>query len=341
MELDTEVIITGFKVAGAFIGGALGVVGVLFNFKKSNGRVSGWGIIVILGIVLSATVGIITSITEGIKARLEAAQQAARTEQILKELSRAIQPITELSITQFITLPSEAPVVHSYLQKMSKRIEARATRLKDFPIMRDPDLSVDSIDRDGPVTVSIPPKSKFWPSGDEMPIGHLTTFFNFTLYFSKTPIEAENFDGASSVNDGRSDWIAVAIPSPHGNTLHYKPRSGDLEIFGTAAYNKNLWRSNGKITSVDDLHGAQLFLVPPFPYPRDLPQLNAKSNISAALQDLLRMIDLRAVALNFGGGREIWIDSKAFKKTQVHGYSVYSIILPDSDEGFARIRPRE
>ena len=132
--MDTEIIITSFKVAGAIIGGALGIVGVLFNFKDQNGRVTRWGTVVILGIALSAIVGIVTSIIEGFKGRLEAAQQATRTEQLLTGLTRLMQPITDVQISYWITLPPESPLVRSYVNKITKEIERRGPELKtDFP----------------------------------------------------------------------------------------------------------------------------------------------------------------------------------------------------------------
>lgn len=340
--MDTEVIITGFKVAGALIGGVLGVVGVLFNFKKSNGHVTPWGLVVILGIVLSATVGVVTSVIEGYKARSDAAQQSARTERLLKELTRAIQPITELHLTHWTSLPSEAPIVHSYLEKVAKRVERRAHESLEFklPFRRDSDIDVSASDMNGPITINIPPKSKFWPTGEESPIGILTNSFQFGVHLRKTPIEAESFDSVISVDDGKSDWIAMGYPFSDRNVLSYSPRTKEIEIFGSSEYDRKLWRSNGKITSVEDLHGAQLILIPPHALDFELPQPYAKFD-RPALRELSRMVELRTVALHFGAGREIWIDGKAFKKTRFkHGYPAFSITLPNTDEGFEKIRPR-
>lgn len=343
IELDTEIIITTFKVAGAIIGGVLGVVGVLFNFKDQDGRITRWGVIVILGIALSAVVGIVTSITEGFKGRLEAAQQAARTEQLLTGLTRLMQPISDVEISFWVKLPPEAPLVRSYLKKLSKEVERRAPELKKiFPI--DQNFHVTSEDRDGSWTITIGQKSKSWPSGDEFAIGQLARSFNFSLHLRKNPIDAEHFDSVIAVDDGRSDWIAGSLPlNPH-NHLSYKPKTGDLEIGGHADYNKQFWHSNGKITSVEDLYGAQLFLIPPYSMHVEIdPSLPySKNDITQTLEELSHLIVIEGVILTFGPGRQISIDGKAFKKSRYkYGYPAFSIILPNNAKAFESIRPRE
>src|SRR5206468_2463651 len=105
VDMDPDFVITAVKITGAILGGALGVLGILFNFKRPNNRISGWGVVVLAGIVGSATVGVLGSIVEGYKAKSEATQQAARTERLLRELSRAIQPITQLEIMYWVRLP--------------------------------------------------------------------------------------------------------------------------------------------------------------------------------------------------------------------------------------------
>ena len=342
--MDTEVIITSFKVAGVVIGGVLGVVGVLFNFKNPSGHITVPGKFVIAGIVLSAVVGIITSVTEGINARREAVKQATKTEQVLKELSRAIQPITELRITYFITLPSKSPLVRSYLQKLSRELESKLPGLEeDSPIRPDPDLHVTSRDADGAITIDISQKSKFWPRKDDGVIGLFAAIFNFSIHLRRTPIETENFDSVHSVDAGQSDWIAMGLPFSGHNTLNYKPKTKALEIHGRAEYDKELWASNGKITSVEDLLGAQLFLIPPSALNTKYRKPDAKlDRTSSLMKDLSGTIVVNAVALTFAAGRVIWIDGKALKKSRFkYGYPAFSIILPDNEKSFEKIRPRD
>jgi hypothetical protein len=81
--------------------------------------------ILLVGIALSAAAGVFGSIAEGYKAKSEATLQSARTETLLRELSRTIQPITQLEITYWAKVPSDAPGVQAYVDRVSKVIEAQ------------------------------------------------------------------------------------------------------------------------------------------------------------------------------------------------------------------------
>ena len=110
--MDPDIVIAALKITGALLGGVLGAMGVLLNFKRPDNRLTGWGVILLVGIALSAAAGVFGSIAEGYKAESEATLQSARTETLLRELSRTIQPITQLEITYWAKVPSDAPGVN-------------------------------------------------------------------------------------------------------------------------------------------------------------------------------------------------------------------------------------
>ena len=63
-----------------------------------------------------------------------------------------------------------------------------------------------------------------------------------------------------------------------------------FEIFGTAEYTKALWHSNGRITSIVDLYGAQLIFVPPNAWNVKLPPKYAQYD-RPKVTPLTRMLD--------------------------------------------------
>jgi hypothetical protein len=96
--MNTEIKIAVFKVVTAVISGVLGAVG-LYNFRDASGhrtRMSNW---LLVGIALSASVGVGTPIFEAQKDLASSREQAARTETVLRELSRSIKPIRELKLS--------------------------------------------------------------------------------------------------------------------------------------------------------------------------------------------------------------------------------------------------
>lgn len=276
--MDPVIVIAALKVIGALLGGVLGVLGVLFNFRQSDNRITGWGIVILVGIVISAAAGIFGSIVEGYKAKSEAALQSTRTEALLKEVSRAIQPITQLKITYWFKLPSEAPGVPAYVDRVSKSIEAQLGQLptmvtssedeaKANPLIalsKDVHVTASGIN-DEPLTIDLGLHSPLWPRGKEPPVGLVTLDFHFKVFIKKTPIApAEFLPVIGTDTPDAADWIATSSLAidPNRNRLTFDRRTKSLVIFGTADFPKEFWYSNGKITSIVDLYGAQLVLVP-------------------------------------------------------------------------------
>lgn len=255
--MDPDIVIAALKVTGALVGGVLGVLGVLFNFKRPDNRITGWGIAVLVGIAVSAAAGVFGSIVEGYKAKSEAALQSERTETLLKELSRAIQPITQLEVTYWATVPSETPGVQAYVDRVSKAIEAQKDQLRTLSFAADKGIHVTASGlNDEPLTIDLGLHSRLWPRGKEPPVGAVTLDFELEVFIRKTPIKTEDFQPIIGT-DGPdvADWVAMTFPSTgrNRNRLIFDRRKRGFEIFGTVEFPKAFWHSNGKITSIVDL----------------------------------------------------------------------------------------
>jgi hypothetical protein len=248
--MDSVTVIAALKITGALLGGVLGVMGVLLNFKRPDNRISGWGVIVLVGIALSAAAGVFGSIAEGYKAKSEAALQSARTETLLRELSRAIQPITQLEITYWATVPSEAPGVHAYLDRVSKAIEAQRGQLRTITFADDKGIHVTSSGQnDEPLRIDLGLHSRLWPRGNEPPVGTVALGFHLSVFIRKIPIKTEEFRPVIGT-DGpdAADWVATTLPATgrNRNRLIFDRRTRGFEIFGTGKFPKALWHSNGR-----------------------------------------------------------------------------------------------
>jgi hypothetical protein len=340
--MDSDIVIAALKVTGALVGGVLGVLGVLFNFKRPDNRITGWGIVVLAGIAISAAAGVFGSIVEGYKAKSEAALQSIRTETLLKELSRTVQPITQLEITYWAKLPSEAPGVPAYVNRVAKAIEAQKDQLRTITFRDDKDIHVTASDiNDEPLTIDLGIHSPLWPRGKEPPVGDVTLNFGLTVYIKKIPIAPEEFLPVIGTDAPESaDWIAMTLPpTRQRNRLIFERRTRSIEIFGSAELPKNLWHSNGKITSIVDLYGAQLVLVPPLNI--KLPQRYSRF-ARPEVAHLSEMLDLTTIVLKFREGRSIWISGGTLKKTKVKGgYPAFSTVLPPDEAGFLKLISRD
>ena len=122
-----------------------------------------------------------------------------------------------------------------------------------------------------------------------------------------------------------------------------------LELFGKTNIDKTLWATNGRVTSIVDLYGAQILLFPP--NSNDLPgyllrseneimkELSRQANVKVVpmeqQMELSRSMDLRTISFEFGEGRSIWIRQNRFKKSAYkNGYPVFSVTLPNDETEF-------
>ena len=128
--MDTDLAITIFKTASPLIAGALGIAALFVNYHNAAGKLTRGGYAVLTGIALSAMVGMATSIFEARKSRIDSQEQLARNEAVLREVTRAIQPITELRTSFWMEVPPGIPVVDAYIKRASAGIEARKDSLR-------------------------------------------------------------------------------------------------------------------------------------------------------------------------------------------------------------------
>lgn len=330
--MDTT--IAAFKIASAIIGGILGVVGVFGENRDASGRINRRGRLVIAGLIVSAVIGVLASVVESRKAAADAAEQAARTEQVLKELSRAVQPITEFQLSFWVTLSGDAAPVKSYLARILPAIDAHARRGAKGPSHRT-GLRTIVRDDDKVLEVEIDLRSPLGPGGAEAGVATVAGALRFSVYIRRKPIPAETFE---AVIPGGADWIASSGPATR-RTFSFDLERRRLEIFGQEEYARSAWHSTGSITAITDLYEAQLFLVPPGELTD--PELVTKFK-PPGTADVMRTIGLRIVALRFGQGREIWLDGAAFKKTRLSsGSPVFSLVLPKDNASLQKLAPRD
>ncbi len=341
--MDNDFLIVVLKIAGAVVAGGLGILGVLTNVRNSDGRLNRWGISVLIGIILSSLLALLGFIFEGYKAKSDVASQLARTEKLLNELNRNRQPITQLEIVFWAKFPKEHPIVKSYFAKLSKAVNDNLEELLEVDFnKREVNLEITATGLQGEViSAEVKRDSPHWPDKEEEVLGKVALSFGFThVFFRKVPIKPESFFPLHSVEPGYHDWMATEYSSDNPNRLGLNHEKNSLEIRGRTTYKKELWTTNGHITSIPDLFGAQIFLLPSQSQDLEIPERWAKY-FDPKVKELSRQIELEWVSLRFSQGREIWIDGDKFNKTGFRsGYPVFSIILPTTEEEIFKLHSK-
>ncbi|MGJ5066850.1 hypothetical protein [Bradyrhizobium oligotrophicum] len=328
--MDFDSLVGALKVVGAAISGVLGVAGLIFDFKHEGGKLTRAGKLVLTGIIASGLVAVAASSVEIYKAKSESAKQLARTEQLLHELSRAVQPISKLEAGYWVEVRSGNSTIDAYLKRLDREIESRIEQLRKIEIGKDIGLQAISAEWNGnPLTVEISNNSDLWPKDQEAFIALAALTYGYTVFILKEPIEIQKFTGVH----GTGDFSAFGVLTKDGK-LNWDRREKKLYIRSNMVYEKALWNSNGRVTSVVDLMGAQLVLIPPnaVQLPTQYAQFRNKE-----LEELQQEAHLKTIVFTVADGRDIWLSGKSFKESKMpDGRTVLSLVLPTDETSFRR-----
>lgn len=340
MDFDTA--IGALKSASALISAALGIAAIFSNFRTKSGKLTRGGYAVLVGICISAVVGIVTSTIETKKARSESEEQLRRNEVVLKEVSRAVQPITALEMNYWFEIPQGNPNVDAYVKRISAAISQRMDALSAFPPLADQEstkgLKPWLLDENNNVVgIGIEKESDLWPSfeNDERPIATMLMLMGMSANFRRAPVEPEKYQPIH----GRDDFQASSFLAKSAS-LNWSLKDRRLEIVVRDEIDRKFWRSSGRIRSIVDLRGAQLLLIPTgaAALPTNVPKRFHDETSSKLQSELLRNLQIRYFTITLGEGRQIRIHSSKFRKSKyVGGEPVFSITFPEDEEKFARL----
>jgi hypothetical protein len=196
-------------------------------------------------------------------------------------------------------------------------VEENKNKLSYFSQSTEKTVQVTAITDGGiPVSVAIKPGSIFWPN---TALGVVASIFNLSVSIRKAPISPNKFQEM----DRKDDLIAWS--SAKNNDLILDISQQTLNILSMHEIQKDFL--SGRITAVPDLLGAQLFLSPP----RDV--RNERYDYSE-IQEIIKSVELEMVVITVSEGRQFQIEGSKFKRTKDNsGYSVFSIVLPETEDG--------
>jgi hypothetical protein len=166
-------------------------------------------------------------------------------------------------------------------------------------------------------------------------------FYSFSLFIKNKSINPEMFDSLISIDPGHLDFIALNSFN-NLNQLEYEYLDKKLLIRGSYEFAPVLWKKNGAVSSIVDLNGAQILLLPENSTDHELKdrysQVLSKELIKKQ-RELSKAVNIKTILLSFADGHEIWIDGTHIKKSAYRGgYPVFSIILPKDIKEFLTLQ---
>ncbi len=326
--------ILALKIFSVIVTTALGIMSLLYNFKGEDGAVTKVGKLIIWVMLSAFILSVITTIVESNDSKNEAQEQLERTTRVLHEFNRTQSPITKVELTYWLHLPDDNNEVKEYKAYIDKEIKGNIEDILSIPSRSELDAA--SIDVNGePLNIHIKPESRYWPHVQKG-LSSVARFYTFSIYMKREKVEPSKFDSTISVAPQMSDFVAMGLLPE--NIIDYDYSSKGLYVFGTQKFDPKLWRMNGTVSSLPDLNGVQIFLVPNSSSDYKLPERYAKLT-SENNKKLSRGIEVKTIRLSFSEGHEIWIDGSHIKKTgYLGGYPMFSVTLPKESHELSKLQ---
>lgn len=337
------------KFGGLLLSGVFGVYSLLVKFNGENDKITKSGRHALIIIIITSTmVGVLSAAIEiyrdSVRERttLEAQAKemldtAKRTEKMISEINRSLQPISCLSISRWINVPTDHFRLKNYISRFETELPnalALLTSTGQFP-----GYNGGTFDKgNNPVNINFDRSALLAPDKSKEALAYWVFIAaDITLDFFRSPIDEKSYTSIPGDFINNSDlrielrsWLGdYGSNNSHEMTYNLKEKQFKLSVNYSACdpdpdpgYRIN----TGKILSIQDLAGSQLFV-------RLLNGVYSgdANKVDRYLPEIRRSFGLDILILNFGKGREFWIMSKEFKQLQTKdGFPLYVYTFPQT-----------
>ena len=336
-----DLVLAILKFAGLILSGVFGAYGLLVKFKDDNDRItkSGWRALAL--IVASTVVGTLSAAFEiyrdSVKQESELEAQTRetleatnRTERVVAEINRGLQPISNLIVSDWISISTDHIKLKSYIDRFNSELPKAINLLNSsgsFPGYR----GGSGYNRN-PITIAFDASSKLSPNRVTEELSYnIFAYSDIVLEFFKSPIKPESHHLISGIFDSTPDLkigfnSGLDIQGMGGNhDIEFSLKTKEFKLMGNMSTDPKYWESTGKIVGVTDLAGSQLFI--------SLPSIMQSGNIEVDkyLPEIRKKFALDALILNFASGRKFWIKYSDIKKLNAKdGFPLYVYTFPNS-----------
>jgi hypothetical protein len=358
-----DAVLFTLKLAGLAIASCLGVFGTIHDYRdKSSGRLTRWGRFAIVALIVSALVAISAQVVEEYlkdkstkEAAVQAATSAARSEQVVLELARVLQPLDfkSLHISEL-----GVPLDDARFKSLRAHIDSIAAKYQvlyeqsRIPL-RSEGVSVPSadctrrVDRCSPLEIQIDSTNPHFPKRG---IGAAVFRINSVLIaIYRKPIDPRRFERL--IVDGENDAdLSLNFGDLAGRTpLSLSKRLDSQSYKLTGSYFSSYIRrdTSGRVASIPDLEGSQIFLRLPA---NSLPDSMVSMNLGVALPQSARVkqsdviayqrrFELGAVAISIGA-RTMWVPKTGWRKHVTDNAVYWEYVIPKEPFKFGPDGPR-
>jgi hypothetical protein len=351
-----DIALTILKLAGLVLAGAFGALGLLKDFRDDKTKVlTKWGKIALYGILASTALAFIAQVLDSAKSVHDAKEsekraqdQIARSNEILTDLNRSLNPLINVRVTYWLTVPFEAPEFASYRERLTKGVAE---------ILASPDQEgtpragyVSVRDANGrPEAVSIPRSSPLMPQRHEVIPYYVLRYSGLRFAFFKSPRPDSELTAEAMARPQPDLSFDVGTDTGEKTSLDYSLeydlKSKKLTIYASdLASDPQYWDSNNHVQAVPDLSNAQLTVQIDDTMVPTLPVSGQRDAKGQTLSRLRSQILLQSLILKINT-RELWIkrhdrDMKRLENSGSWPFAAYVTLFPKAVDDLQLSRHR-
>jgi hypothetical protein len=274
MQSDlTSTLLTILKFVSIALSGTFGILGLLTKYRDENEKITRWGRIALIGILVTTFVAAVSQGLEARRSQESAKAETQKTQRLLHEISRTLQPLENLSVSLGISVSLENQDIRPYVERVQSKLEEMAVKHNQEEIWRVDNVSGRS---DTPGQFHIFAHSSLLPSLSEREsvAAQILNKTDFFVGFYKSPIDVNKWEKEFAVENfsytlPRSAFFTEPDMS-FGILLNIN--SGDLYLKYDKINNRIVQRANnkslsfveqptGKILSFVDLPGSDVVII--------------------------------------------------------------------------------
>lgn len=330
------------------LSGVVGVLGVLNVFKTPHDRLSLWGWIAVVFIVISTFAGFFITNKEKKDNEFEKRQLQAKLDKLISDVVRVKQPIGDVRLTYWTIFPDSSDEVMKYKKYIKEKISQRKS---DDIFSKSPKINKDlvgtMIGLNNEISqYDINKESRYWPSLNFPEISSLVLTFSVSICVSSKRVDLEKFRFLMGKRNGgaETDWCAAGMPLAE-NKIFYDVETDKLGLMTTVGYKKDFIYSNGNVTSVRDFYDADLFFGLPSMGSDNLKKYMISRGATKEtfkrqerIEKILNGMVTKSLILDVGNGQGFVILGKYLKKNKTqYGRSYFYLTTPVNETEMSKL----
>jgi hypothetical protein len=268
LSLDAALAIV--KIVSVLLTGCFAIIGLLVEYKdKATGKITKGGRMALIGIVLSTTLALVSQVIEQNKSIEEVRESAARSEKLLTEISKSLQPLREAQISLFFDIDVNDSEFHAYKARLVQGIQEY--------IKRHPKLDIEAVENNTGLSwgrakdqkievVVVHANSALSPNEKTEPVAYSALNFRAHVCLRKTRQKEEPLCKIWS-DSGDFRFLAERrkiarfehdLSLTDDSHLEVEIGTSELRVAEELTQVEASTRSNGRILSVPDLVGSEI-----------------------------------------------------------------------------------